>query len=408
VKSLIVVIAGLLLGVGTGFALAHRERTAKAESFSVYKSRPDVDKATAEAAVAVAEKGSSAEVPSCNVVGGTSFNFGTMNRGEVLSHAFVFQNKGKAPLHVRMLSRTCKCTNAKNLSEEGIYIQPNEEYPVELSWSADDYKEVFQQSATVQTTDPARQTVQLVIEGRVVQPFRAAPPEMIVSALSAGAESKQTLRFYSYKQESFNITKLHWTNPQTESFFETELVPLTQQEVAQESNAKAGYALHVTIKPGLPIGKISQALRVETDIPNEKPVDINVVGNVVGEISIFAVPGKFKFYPDFNRLAVGTVKRGKPAEANLQLVVRGDAAKTCELSVDVSQTFPVGGIDVELGEPVLTSVSKLFPLKIRVRDDQKPIDMTGRKPGEEGRIVIKSNLEHSKEVEIRVHYSVTE
>lgn len=64
------------------------------------------------------------------------FDFGTITRGEVVTHRFVFKNTGNADLYISKVLADCGCTAADYVKEA---VKPDEEGYIELIFNSDGY-----------------------------------------------------------------------------------------------------------------------------------------------------------------------------------------------------------------------------------------------------------------------------
>lgn len=93
-----------------------------------------------------------------------SYNFGTVNEGELITHKFFFQNKGKENLLIKNATATCGCT-VPGFSK--VPIEPEESSYVRISFNTKAKKGPQKPVVTVFTN--ARKTpYKLYFEGNVI------------------------------------------------------------------------------------------------------------------------------------------------------------------------------------------------------------------------------------------------
>jgi len=94
-----------------------------------------------------------------------TFNFDTINEGEVIKHIFEFKNTGKRLLVMRKMGVSCGCT-ASNLSSHEI--EPNETGNIEVNFNSLGKKGYQRQNINIINNNPHNPVINLVIEGYVI------------------------------------------------------------------------------------------------------------------------------------------------------------------------------------------------------------------------------------------------
>lgn len=96
-----------------------------------------------------------------------TFDFGSIAEGEVVSHAFVFTNSGKAPLVISKVEGTCGCTVMRDWPKAPI--APGEKGEIVVEFNSNKRPGKQQKTITVlANTVPA--TNLITIQGNVVGP----------------------------------------------------------------------------------------------------------------------------------------------------------------------------------------------------------------------------------------------
>lgn len=94
----------------------------------------------------------------------TTHDFGMMDPHGTASHQFKIQNKGSAPLALKMGTTTCKCTAGKLASS---LLQPGEHTTVELTWNTGYKVDEYEQSAFLLTNDPTLPEIEIKVKGEI-------------------------------------------------------------------------------------------------------------------------------------------------------------------------------------------------------------------------------------------------
>jgi hypothetical protein len=319
--------------------------------------------------------------PKLEVVGGRSHQFEDMLVGSKGSHSWEFKNVGAGPLEVWLEETTCSCTVAMLKSAEGgsskkITIAPGQSAPIEVDWEARKAGR-FGQAATLGTTDPDDRSVILSILGTVLPPVDVRPSESITLPDASTEEARRaTLTIVSIDRPELKLTKISSSRP---GLIVAEAKPMTPEELAR-LKVKSGYNLAVEVKPGLPTGRFTEDLLIETDHPRQLSLKVVIAGNTVGPISV--VP---------SRIGMPSVASRAGASQDLALIVRGK------------------------GETHFEVVSKSEKLRVAISRDEKPeakgryrLTVTvppGTAPGRvDDPIVLKTD--HPKVKELRIPVSI--
>jgi hypothetical protein len=158
---------------------------------------------------------------------------------------------------------------------------------IELEWRARKrINDAFAQSATIGTNDPTWPSFTLRINGWVSAPVVAVPEMVNLTPLYNGATRRVDIAVFSPDRPDLAISDIVSSRP---DLIAVAMKPLAPDELAK-LRAKAGYRLGVEIKPGMPLGWMSESLLVHTNHPDRPALDIHITGVVTGPIS--AVPAR--------------------------------------------------------------------------------------------------------------------
>src|SRR5687768_2149304 len=171
------------------------------------------------------------------VVGPETHNFGFMEQDRKGSHTFEIRNIGNAPLKLAKGATTCKCTLS---TLENDTVQPGKSAKIELEWTASGHETNFRHSATIRTSDPGRQYIQLTIEGRVSRSHKIVPQDLRLTAINVGEGVAKELLLYGYQPGSFNIKRHEFTDSALADYFELKTEEMPAEQVAEEEGAKTG------------------------------------------------------------------------------------------------------------------------------------------------------------------------
>ncbi|OGR24429.1 MAG: hypothetical protein A2139_08925 [Desulfobacca sp. RBG_16_60_12] len=171
----------------------------------------------------------------------TAFDFGKIYEDQALTHTFVIQNTGTAPLHIEDVDPDCACT----VPSFDKTIPPGSQGNITLTIKPFSVLHQFKKETKVRLNDPDQPMVHLVLTG-VAQPFIEIQPSHIVRLRGAsGDDIRGQVRFISHLPVPFQITQYCTTIPDK---IEVSLKPEVPDKVyvlevrnkGQQSGAYAG------------------------------------------------------------------------------------------------------------------------------------------------------------------------
>jgi hypothetical protein len=255
--------------------------------------------------------------PKVEITSPNVFDFGSMSQLRKNSHVWEVKNAGDKELEMWLEDSTCSCTVAKLATraeadhkvKPHVYVKPKETTPISLDWDTKTFTDKYSQGVTIGTNDPGRPTFTLTIKGMVYPPVQVYPPEMInLAAISNEEVSHAMVAVYSMDMPSMKVTKISTGRP---DIFNAKQVPLTKSDHFQLKVPAGGYRIELEIKPGLPLGRFSDTLVIETDHPLQKELKVSIRGYATGPIRVV---------PDRLTMRVNGAEGGK---GSVSMLVRG-------------------------------------------------------------------------------------
>jgi len=139
----------------------------------------------------------------------TSFDFGKIYEDRALTHTFVIQNTGAAPLNIEDVDPDCACT----VPSYDKSIPPGGQGNITLTIKPFSVIHQFKKETKVRINDPNQPMLNLVLTG-VAQPFIEIQPSHIVRLRGAPSDNIQgQVRFISHLPTPFKITGYRTTIP---------------------------------------------------------------------------------------------------------------------------------------------------------------------------------------------------
>jgi hypothetical protein len=229
--------------------------------------------------------------PKVEIAAPMLYDFGTMSQLRTDSHTWEVKNVGDADLVMWMHESTCSCTIAKlaaattmGSEKPKVRVKPNETTPIALQWETKTFEHEYVKGATIGTNDPNRPFFTLNVKGVVFPPVSIYPPEMItLNGISNEDKIYATVAVYSMDMPNMKVTRISTGRPE---IFETNQTPLATKDRERLRVPGGGYRIDLVVKPGLPLGRFSDELVIETDHPLRKEVKISIHGFATGPISV--------------------------------------------------------------------------------------------------------------------------
>jgi hypothetical protein len=295
--------------------------------------------------------------------------------------------------------KSCNCMS--DLTD--TTIPPGNTAKVTLRWDAKGEAREFHETANVLSNDPDHPVVQLVIRGWVTQRLRAMPTSVTFGQVSSSDGATAQFDLFSYYDDELEIVSHEWVDPETAGFFDARWEPLPAARISQEPHAQDGVRVLLTLKSGLPLGRINQTIRLTTNLSEAPPVEVPLGGKVASDVSIFA--SREIYNADLNLLKLGIVRTTERKVARLSVWVRGPGRE--DVTIAVGEVVP-DLLDVRLGEPKRVNRGNviMYSLTVTIPRGSPPVSRLGSEKGELGRIVIKTSHPQAPEIPIRVRFAV--
>ena len=417
-RILIVILAAIGVGIGLGYTRMSAEFDGVQERFTVFREvlNTSSPQTTGTDQSTTVKESAEAEIPIANLLEDPTYDFGTMEKGTKQSHSFMFENTGTGVLEIKLIKVTCKCT-LSDLKDKTKRILPGQKSAVTLTYYSDNYAKRFQTSATLQTNDPKMQTVQLFVEGKVVQPVRPEPSVVILNAVKTGEEAETRIRMYAYKTENPEMQAPLKINDVTfdksngsDKFFDVEVSEMKAEELAAEEDAQYGYVMTMKTKKGMPLGPINQSMTVST---TRGDVVIPVKGKVAGDFtfSVVNLPDQVEcqFFDDMNLLRFGTIEGNRDAVVELKLNTSSkENLDDLEVTIDENEIYPSAKhIKAEFLKDRSKKFGRFYQLVVRITipKDCPNSSFIGPEESNYGKLVFRTNHPTAKTINILVNFS---
>ena len=220
------------------------------------------------------------------------FDFGNVTQGTKITHAFLIENDGDAPLAIdhtenSLPGMTCRFPRS---------VPPRATLPITVEWDTARVQGKVRGEINVITNAPAGSDVRLFLSGTIEGPFEFDPiPEVFLSAYAGEPKAAElTLRVHDSRPVGVRLAS---HGPKSE-------VSIAAVAVGKE------YRIRVGAAPGVPPGRYEESLVLATDDPGRARLELPV--HLFVKADLYANPDAI----DFGRVSLSELLR-KPDEIPL-------------------------------------------------------------------------------------------
>ena len=242
----------------------------------------------------------------------TEYNFGNLQVGGHLDHAFTIRNVGDAPLRLAAGESTCQCTRFELDTEE---VAPGDTATLHVSWQGKKVDPSFHHGGSVFTNDPKRSDIRFTVRGRVDAVVTMQPERIWYAGnVSSGEPTKFTARMFSRVFPKLTIESVLTGS----EFTSLDFIPMTKAELVS-NDALCGYRVEVTIRPDFPVGVLSENVKIELK-ELEEHLEVLLEARRYGNIHIQPMAGTL-FNERERGVDLGTFSARNGRKADLMLIV---------------------------------------------------------------------------------------
>jgi len=224
----------------------------------------------------------------------TTYNFGKVQQGTMVTYKFKFKNAGTKELVIKSVHPECGCTAALLSSKE---ILPGGKGVITANFDSTNYIGNVVKTINVATNDPSKQIVILTLKGKIISDIVANPSILFVGSVKEGRQKQLTLNIF-VSNPSVKITSVTASKPYI--------------KISSVSRTASQNLYTVTILPNAPLGNLNANIAVLSNSTKEPVIRIPVIGNIVGNILV-----------NPNIVELGVIKIGvKPQTINVYVYTK--------------------------------------------------------------------------------------
>ncbi len=230
----------------------------------------------------------------------TTFDFGKVDQGDEVTHAFKFRNTGGSELTIAQVQSSCGCTAALASSEK---IGSGEKGTIEANFKTKGYQGRTTKTIRVHTNDPAVSTVTLRITGDILTDVMVRPRSLNFGNMRRHSATEKALKVTFSSDEKIEIKKVDFTS----ELFTSTVEPF-------ETKTDRGAKITVRTIEDLPLGRIKEKVLIHTTSTKNPTLTVPIYAYVQGDITVSPMVLSFSKAP-IGGVQERTLKVSTAAEA---------------------------------------------------------------------------------------------
>ena len=218
----------------------------------------------------------------------TSYHFGVVEEGEILSHAFQFKNAGVSDLYITTRS-TCNCTVALT---SGKSFAPGATGEVVVEYDTQGKQGHTLNEIFVHTNDNDEPLLKITVAATVSPGIKTVPDRIHLSDLKPGEKITRKILVLDQKVGTLKVQDVI-----VPEMIEARILPF------EEKDDMRYIPVILTIKSGDTVGQFSESIDIITNRAKLKKTTIPITGNIVGSAKIF--PPRLYFGKQETKFGIG-------------------------------------------------------------------------------------------------------
>lgn len=202
----------------------------------------------------------------------TTFDFGKVDQGKEVTHAFKFRNTGGSELTIEQVQSSCGCTAALASSKK---IEPHGEGTIEATFKTKGYQGRTTKTIRVHSNDPAVSAVTLRITGDILTDVMVKPRSLNFGNMRRDTATEKELELTFSSDEEIEIKKIEFTS----GHFTSTVKPF-------ETEAGRGVKITVSAMEELPLGRVKEKVLIHTTSTKNPTLTVPIYAYVQGDITV--------------------------------------------------------------------------------------------------------------------------
>ena len=211
----------------------------------------------------------------------TLHDFGKISDETPVSYSFKVVNRGDKTINITGVKASCGCTAS---AASKMKLEPNDETTIDVRFDPSGRNGPEVKTVTITTDDQAFSSYQLISTSMVAKTVMIEPASVNFGAVPPRTSATQEVSI-SCKIEGFTIKKAEVTGVQAANLT---LEEMGKDTVQLDGVSATRYRYKITSNDKMPIGPISGALSIETNLVSPKFArqNIGIGGEVAGGLAL--------------------------------------------------------------------------------------------------------------------------
>ena len=198
---------------------------------------------------------------------------GFVAKGEMATYEFAIRNEGNAPLELREVRADCGCT----VADFDKVIAPGASGKVRVTVNTDTFNGPIAKSVTVYTNDPETPVIELTIRANVGQFIKVKPGyARFITVQRENKEGTIVQTLWTPDKSPFEVVKVESPYP----FLNVRFWEAKPEERLKENADQQQWKIEMHLSNDAPVGPLTDPVKVYTNHPRQKLVQIPVSGFV--------------------------------------------------------------------------------------------------------------------------------
>ena len=206
----------------------------------------------------------------------TSYDFGVVSQGQLVTADFTIENSGSGPLVINKIDFSMSGMNVKVKQR----IEPEEKIQARITWDTSRFRREITGLATLYFNDPSMPQVTLTLSGVVTPAIEFLPRPAYYLSQYTGETHSQSITLKNNQDHPLEITSLSTSSNNFEYHF-------------KETESGRVFELTVLAKADAPIGRFHDSLIVNTTDPKHPRLHLEV--NILVKPDVFLSQEKLEF-----------------------------------------------------------------------------------------------------------------
>jgi hypothetical protein len=204
---------------------------------------------------------------------------GFVSKGDMATNEFVIRNDGDAPLELREVRAACGCT----VADFDKVIAPGKTGKVRVTVDTKSFNGPTAKGVTVYTNDPATPSIELTVRANIGQFVKVKPGyARFITVQREAKEGKIVQTLWTPDKSPLEIVKVESPYP----YLKVRYWEAKPEERLAENADQQQWKVEIVLTDDAPVGPLTEPVKVHTNHPKQKLVQIPVSGFVRPVIAV--------------------------------------------------------------------------------------------------------------------------